>query len=1027
MTIGNKDFTLRQTLLITGMLLIVLYGTILLVYQYIAFGQIKHEFQDRITSEMGARFNSIQRNITKQHQRIQFLFTTPPIQGIARATSNNGIDPIDGTNLERWKIRLANIFEGYLENYPDINQVRYIGITDNGKELVRVDRQGTNIKIIPAERLQAKGNTDYFKEVSKYHPRKIYVSNINLNREYGQIQLPYSPTQRIAMPVFGLDNKIFGIVIINIDARYQIELFINSLNEDLKLYILNNKYEFVHHPEKEKSFLFEFDHEINWQNEFSEPFINRKKTRLIQTNNLITSDHFYYLSKKILISGLKEGRFLTLIIGTNEATMDALLYKRLGTLAQIMGGLLFIVFLLFSAYQVNLYRRIGLIRGQAEFKAIVSGSHEGIIAMDKNGYVNSWNNAASNITGYTEQMALGQSVFELFLREGKTTFTKAAIDEVYNNSDAITFECEAENRKGNKLTLTVNLSPIILDNNNTIGVAALFSDITEQKKIEQDIINLNTSLEEKVKSRTKELEEARNQALEASTIKSEFIANVSHEIRTPMNGVLGMLDLLAKDTLTKRQKHQLEMAKYSAQNLTSLVNDILDISKIEAGKLDIDESGFNLIKFLSDVSTSLAIRAQEKDLYFILDASKVDHEHVLGDAMRINQIVTNLVGNALKFTDKGGITVKAETQEQSDSSISLKCSVIDTGKGIASDKLATLFESFTQENSSITKQYGGTGLGLTISRQLCQLMGGSITVSSTVDEGSIFSFNVKIKKSVDKPDDIINKKFPNANILLASKNIKLLDILSTQLKNYGCTTQTTHDQASLEALLTISHSFNLILIDDIILNDVTSVLQNYELTSSHSRSAIYIIENSKDSLIERHAFKSLMKPVTPVSLIHCLESQFNSDNNKETVKNSSHDNATNLLKGYSILVVDDNNINLEVAKGVLEDFDVSITLANSAEACFDEISKHDFDFVLMDCQMPVMDGYTATRKIRNGESGDKNKDLIIIAMTAHAMTGAKDTCIAAGMNDYIPKPINPDYIKTTLLKWSSSILKDKKI
>ncbi len=1017
MTIANKNITLRQTLLITGAMLLLLYGAILFIYQHLSFNQIKTEFQQRISSEIDARQHTIQKNINKQHQRIQFLYTIPPIQGIARATANNGIDPVDQTKLKGWKTRLSTIFEGYLQNYPDINQIRYIGVANNGKEIVRVDRRGSHIKTITPTRLQSKGDTDYFKEISKYHPRKVYISNINLNREYGEIQLPYSPTQRIAMPVFGLDNKIFGIVIINIDAPYQIDEFTNSLNEDLSIYILNSSGGYVYNPANEMSFLFEFNKDSNWRNDFQEMSEKVNGSDLMEAVNLESNKKIYYLSNKILLSGIEEGRFLTLVIGVDESILNAFIYDRTRTLAEILGVLLVIVFVLFSVYQVNIHKRISMIYDQAEFKAIVSGSHEGIVAMDKLGIINSWNNAANNITGYTEQMAKGQSVFDLFLTDAQKKVIEPTIKSVYENGDSITFECHAKTRKGSHIILVINLSPITLDSGNTIGVAALFSDVTGKKQIEKDILELNSSLEEKVKNRTKELEDARNNAIDANMIKSDFIANVSHEIRTPMNGVLGMLDLLAKDTLTKRQRHQLEMAKYSAQNLTHLVNDILDMSKIESGKLEVDESEFNLVKLLSDISSSLSIRIQAKDIDLILDATKIQHENVIGDSMRINQIITNLVGNSLKFTEQGEIIVTAETQEKNNGNIILKCNVMDTGKGIAPDKIDSLFESFTQENSSITKQYGGTGLGLTISRQLCTLMNGSITANSIEGEGSTFSFDVELQTSPAKENEILDRRYPKSTILIASANVRLLESLDIQLQNFGCETHIADSHYTLHNALEGDQTFDLALVDDQLSNTIISELEEFNMKGVIDKSTIYILESSKDSLIDRHHFKNIMKPVTPVSLVYCLNNVFNCNDPSKSLKNTNKNDANNPLKGCSILIVDDNLINLEVAQGVIEEFEADIILANSAQACFEEISKQHFDFVLMDCQMPKMDGYTATRKIRNGEFGDANKDLVIIAMTAHAMTGARDTCITAGMNDYIPKPINPAFIKATLLKW----------
>lgn len=889
---------------------------------------------------------------------------------------------------------------------------------------MRVERQGSNIKRIPNERLQSKGDSDYFKEVSQYHPRKIYVSNINLNREYGEIQLPYTPTQRVAMPVFRNDNVFFGMVVINLDARYQIDSLVNNLNADLTLYLLNNKGGYVRHPDDEQSFLFEFDKQSRWDNEFTKRIKAENTNTLTEVTHIPLQNQFYFSSQRILLSGLEEGRYLTLIIGTVDAVMNTLIYQRILITAQIMAILLSVVYILFSIAQVNVHKRLILMRDQAEFKAIVSGSDEGIISMDQQGVIKSWNNAATEITGFTKQVAQGQTMFDLFLDPDSSSVNLTSIIQFFKKSEPIIIECKAKSRKNDSLILTLNLSPIILDNGKTIGVAALFSDITERKKIEEDILQLNTSLEEKVKSRTKQLEEARNQALDASSIKSEFIANVSHEIRTPMNGVLGMLELLAKDGLTARQQHQLEMAKFSAKHLTHLVNDILDMSKIEAGKLEIEEENFNLLHFLSDIATSLAIRAQDKGIELILDTSGIQDEHVLGDAMRINQIITNLVGNALKFTKEGEIVIHAKTDQQNDGSFIFTCRVSDTGKGIDAQKLNKLFESFTQENSSISKEFGGTGLGLTISRQLCQLMGGTINVESQPEEGSTFYFEVPFKLSNNATSELLTCHVPEANILVASPNPRVVSSIASQLRVFGCQVVTAYSVSEMQNTLHNNEAINLILLDDQLAKDTLETLLGEFQSESVETKSIYILENSKDSLSKQHNLPSIMKPATPLSLIYCLNTVFSHNNDAQEAARIHPSNQDDSLKGYRVLVVDDNQINLEVAKGVLEDFELDISVADSAQSCFNWIENEAFDFILMDCQMPIMDGYTATGKIRNGDSGDQNKDLIIIAMTAHAMTGAKDICMNAGMNDYIPKPIDAERIRTTLLKWTSSLPKD---
>ncbi|NVK37537.1 MAG: response regulator [Gammaproteobacteria bacterium] len=1028
MTLANHEFTFKQTLLLTAALLIGLLALITLLYRQMTYEDITHEFAHNIQTQMAARYNLIQNNLDKQKQRIKFLHLTPPISGIVRAMQNSGIDPEDKTQLEQWKTRLAIIFESFIENNPDILQLRYIGAEDNGKELVRVERQGTNIRRIKPERLQSKGDSDYFKEISQYHPGEIYISNINLNREYGKIQIPFTPTQRIAMPVFDYDTQFFGFIIMNLDAQQHINEYVHSLSNQLRMYVLNNEGGFIYHPDPDIAFAFETQPEsqLVWQNIFSDTQvkvdssnIENHKHVLVQELNQLTGRILNFDSKIFFLSGLNQGRTLSLVIGVDESTILGILNERTNSLVQILFALMSLIFCMFAYYQANVHKRLGLIRSQAEFKAIISGSQDGIIAMDEFGHITGWNDAATNITGYPEHVAMGMTVFELFLRNNDEDAVKSLIQNIYYKNGQESFECTATSQKNTSIELSIHLSPIILDNGKTIGVAAILRDITEQKITEREILELNSSLEAKVKARTEELENARNLALQSNEAKSEFIANVSHEIRTPMNGVLGMLELLAKDPLTPKQQHQLEMAKFSAHHLTHLVNDILDMSKIEAGKLEIDNSEFDLIKFLSDVSTSLSIRAQAKDLEFILDASNVRHEHVIGDVMRINQIITNLVGNALKFTQKGEIALVAETKEM-DQKIMLECTVMDTGKGIKEDKLQNLFESFTQEDSSITKTYGGTGLGLSISRQLCHLMQGEIHVNSEEGKGSQFTFTVSLSASINKNQEIIEAKFKEARILLASPNIRILNSLNQQLQSWQCQTQIAHTSSACLNLLKQNTAFNIIIIDENITQDKDDFVKQLNLhTSIKKCDFTYLLETVKSNQDHKHGFLSLIKPATPFALFAALDKAFNTQRDafKPDYQYIREKEDENLLNGKSVLLVDDNQINLEVANGILEDFGVIVTMANSAQACFDALEYHYFDAILMDCQMPVMDGYTATRKIRNGEAGAKHKDMTIIAMTAHAMTGAKDTCIAAGMNDYIPKPVVPDYLKTVLLKW----------
>jgi len=416
----------------------------------------------------------------------------------------------------------------------------------------------------------------------------------------------------------------------------------------------------------------------------------------------------------------------------------------------------------------------------------------------------------------------------------------------------------------------------------------------------QKITASKTDLDNEIEISTRATERAQELAKKAeaaSKAKSEFLANMSHEIRTPMNGILGMMGLMNQQQIEGTAKQYLDMAQISAQALLVIINDILDFSKIEAGKLEIEKIEFDLHKLLQDFKFEFMLRIEEKPLIFELDIAENVPQFTLSDPGRIRQILLNLCGNALKFTEEGNITLKIEpvdcTNRLDEKELMLKFSVIDTGIGIPADKLSILFETFSQVDSSTTREFGGTGLGLSIVKQLSELMGGYVGVTSVLGEGSCFSFTIPVVES---------------------------------------------NGAELESVA---------------LNHNNIVLENINQTSQK----------------------------------------------------------------YEILLVEDNRINQLVAEAVLQDLGYSISLANNGQEATEALStENSFSLVLMDCQMPVLDGYEATRKIRNGQ-GIYDANIPIIAMTANAMSGDREKCIAAGMNDYLSKPIDKKELEKKLRLW----------
>ena len=538
---------------------------------------------------------------------------------------------------------------------------------------------------------------------------------------------------------------------------------------------------------------------------------------------------------------------------------------------------------------------------------------------------------------------------------------------------------------------------------------------------------------------TRERDIALMKAQDSAQAKSAFLASMSHEIRTPLNGIMGMLALLGRGNLKDQQVHYVNLAKTSADSLLSLINDILDFSKIEAGKLDLEVIEFDLSSHIEKFMHTMAFRAEEKNVELLLDSSLSYQSYVKGDPSRLRQILTNLVGNAIKFSENGEVVVKAELLDCKDETFEFRCSVSDNGIGIPEDKIAGLFDSFNQVDSSTTRKFGGTGLGLAIVKQLCEIMGGTVTVKSDYGLGSKFEFSVPLIAGNTRKNLRKTLHIEEQRILVLESNDSSRKVIRNTLESLGAVVEEANS-VNL-AVSAIQKSYR----QDDKVSPISVVIANTELPevgstwftktlrqdktlSSLKIIAMTTVSQRSDAMnYARLGYDSYFsKPATASDLLCALEvledkPTLNTPRKQRAMAAPKESILSIRAKDSRILLVEDNTVNQEVALGLLADLGAQADTANNgieALAALRLASRTaPYSLILMDCQMPGMDGYQATEAIRNGRVEYADKNIPIIAMTANAMKGDREKCIDAGMSDYIAKPIDPNELIGKLNHW----------
>ncbi|MBX3124863.1 MAG: PAS domain S-box protein [Nitrospira sp.] len=669
------------------------------------------------------------------------------------------------------------------------------------------------------------------------------------------------------------------------------------------------------------------------------------------------------------------------------------------------------------------------ILSEMQFRQVVDSAPNGLLMIDPHGTIMMVNKQVEAMFGYSREELLGNRVEMLMperFRSNHSTYRRGYFSGPTSRAMGVGRDLPGLRRDGSEFPVEIGLNPI----DTPQGRLALASivDISGRKRMEDALAKAAEDLEEK----NRELSETRDMALRAGQAKTDFLATMSHEIRTPMNGVLGMTTLLLDTTLTAEQRDYLQTLRSSSESLLRIINDILDFSKIEAGKFTIEHIPFDLRLTIEDTLDILAPTAQGRQLELVGLIDAQTPRTVVGDPGRIRQILTNLVGNAIKFTEHGEVLIQVLQTDEDPGSVVLRFEVIDTGIGLSPEAQAKMFQAFTQADSSTARKYGGTGLGLTICKRLVELMGGTIGLQSFAGQGTCVWFTVRLGTHTDAapavPPIPTGLDLTGLRVCLVDDNATNRSLLQYHVSAWNMHHESAVDGPSALALLRRAAEegtpFDVAIIDMYMpemsgLELCRLIKQDPALRKTH---LIMLTASGQrgDSLAAQEAGAAayLTKPIRERHLADCIRLIFGRDDAKEQpAPFLTRHTITEAIarEAPRLLVVDDNPVNQKVAVKMLEKLGCRVDLAGNGMEALAAICRHQYPLVFMDCQMPDLDGLETTRLLRSQEKPGEH--LPVIAMTANAMEGDRESCLKAGMDDFISKPIITSDLKKILARW----------
>ena len=980
--------------------------SIIIVVAMIADHNITASYNQTVVEDLQINQREVQALIKNEYASyrndIYFLHSTPPISGLTRANRNGGLDPLDNTTTAQWQNRLTNIFLGFVENNPAYFQLRLLD--HQGNETIRVERKNAKVSAVNDNELQNKSDRYYYTSTKALTKKQLFVSNIDLNREYNRIAFPHQPTLRMALPIFS-ERQFFGILVANIDVSALLGELDVLVGEHLDIVLTDYEHYFIKHPQAGLVFSRDLAPERMFSSEYR--VITAEISGLKRYVDFTTGNSSLGLSSNILVAAGETGLLHAYILLDDNYYNSQLLSRRLESLAGLAAVL--ILAILAVQYLASNNRRLTkLLAAAEEATAAIDVAEDAVITVANDWRVNTYNQAFESMFLLGEQEVTVQKFTDLLRSVGGDEVAGSLESHLGTGMSGVEWRCQSSS--GNSKWYQCKINKI--DNPQAeAAYAVVIRDITTDKESLINVAETNRQLEEQVEQRTIELKKARDEALELSQLKTNFISTISHEMRTPLNGIVGATTLLHGEPLTPKQSKLLTMVENSVDNLKRLINDILDLSKIEAGKLELHFQNFNPEALIEGISSTMSVVANQKRVGFYIDTSKLNFTLIHSDPHRLTQVINNILNNAIKFTSEGYVLLSCRSEIE-DNNARLVIEVTDTGKGIAPAQQDKLFTAFSQADETIAASYGGTGLGLSICREILTLLNGSISVESEEQAGSTFTIIVPLElwqvREKEEP------RLADCNAVVVIENEPLRKVLQNLLVCNGATAMVYHRMLSL----TEAQSCDYLFVEQCgsYYSDFAHYWQQW-VNEKRSLPALYLIAKSAadaDQSLPQAAI--LVQPLyRTVFLANVIDSRakktslpaHTTNSRRSSDVRNDHSATAVDISDQHILIVDDNEINRQVAEFVLEPYGPTVSSAiNGADAIEQLRNNPNINLVLMDCNMPVLNGYDATRAIRDGQAGEEHCNIPIIAMTANALKGEREKCYDAGMNNYLTKPID---------------------